>query len=371
MTWEPMSEWVDPETKREVLLHLDAAYREVMDEKWTRLGMWTDTMDYIREVFTDGLTRNGLETAPLFMDSILDRLAPPAPQTDQNEHTRLVAAAFTDRTQRFQDHINYRLNDNANSLVELIGKTGSRKSTNAVAIANWAKPIKPENLLKHISIEWHTVGQKLLALEKGDWLVHDEQLATAGEGSRTDLLKLRNMMDTSRKRGVSVAFCAPEERGLNNIQAGLEALAWNKPKMNTLQLIWADGRPQGVTCVPWMPKELYEVYEPWKDANVERTMGGHMKDNGFLARNTAAFFKHENAVEYLAGAPNRLQKKDLRGAINMFHPEMMAGAQTDSLVDFMYTVLDGGERILPHYEKWWGTAPPAGLKTVADAMAKA
>ena len=90
MTWEPLREWVDADERDSVLLHLDAAYREVLDEKWSRLGMWAYTMDYIRDVANKAMARNGFETAPLFHYELMERLAPPAPMSDQNEHVRFV-----------------------------------------------------------------------------------------------------------------------------------------------------------------------------------------------------------------------------------------------------------------------------------------
>jgi len=366
MTWEPMSDWVEPDERYNVLLYMDAAYREVLDEKWHRLGMWTWTMEYVEEVLAKAFKSNGFETAPLYWDAFMQRVCPPAPLADRAEHMRLVRACMTDYTTQVQAQIRYREADEANNHFEFTGKTGTRKSTSAIAVADWASPIDPARISEYVNLDFAQIATRLRSKKRGEWVIQDELLETAGEGSRTLQLRVQNILDTLRKSGVSLAMCSPDSRQMATVQAGFESLAWNKQRHQTIQLVWVDGLPHGVTRIPWCRKELYDAYVPWKDGNVDRTLSGHFKDNAFMARSAVRLFQDEHLVEFLRGIRDRPAKKDLRAAVRLFSAEMISGEQEEGLVDFVHTILEGYDRIGPNYQKWWGLQPPLSMKAVAE-----
>jgi len=361
--WAPMQDWVGPVTRATLVTYLDAAYRQVLDEKWHRLGMWHWTMAQVRKVVHGSWQRHGFELAPLYEMAFLDRIAPPAP-INQVEHMRLVSAYMTDVTKTVQDHIRYRIQNEGNVHFEFIGRTGSGKSSCALTVADWMSPIRDDQVLDHINYDFGQIGRKLGRLQRGQTLVQDELLALAGDGARTTQMMIQNMLDTLRQSGVSLFLCAPETREMNTVQAGFEAIAWNTKDKRTLFLVHVDGKPVGVTSIPWVRFQLWQPYSAWKEENVRRSQQGEFKETAQLAGLANRQYENERLVKYLL-TKKRPKPRDFQRALKMFNPEMMTEATREALGEFMAETASSFTTLEKDYQEVFGVKPSEGLKRVA------
>lgn len=363
--WAPLADWVSDDEKENVLLHLDAAYREVLDEKWGRLGMWQYTMEYVQDTIAKALERHGFTTAPLYMMAFLERVAPPAPMV-QVEHLRLIKSCMTDVTDTVQRHIRYRVANEGNVHFEFIGRTGSGKSSCALTVADWMSPIPTDQVGDHVNLEFAQVGQKLAKLKRGEALVQDELLALSGDGAKTTQMALENIMDTLRQSGVSLLTCSPETRDLRTMQAGFEAIAWNTADRRTLFLVHVDGLPVGVTAIPWARPEVWATYKGWKEANTERSRSGHFKDTTALAHAAMRIVGNEDYVEFICGLAGKPKKLQFRESIEFFMPEMATSQQADRIAGWLFMVSYNFEKMAPNLQKLFGVAPTKGLQRIAN-----
>lgn len=367
--WKP-HEWAQPDDRDELMIILDAAYREVMDEKWERLGMWDFAMHSIRDAFQETLARHGYESAPLYFDDFLERLGPIAP-IDQVQHMRLVRACFTDCTQRVQQHINYRVDNEGNVLVVFQGVTGSGKSSAAIGLADWMSRIPRGELRKYVNYDRSDLAARLKNKKAGELVVQDEMPQTAGQGARTEAMFWENILDQLRASGVSVAVCTPGGYEHSTVQIVFDAVAWNKKTKHTLFLVWVNGKPIGLTAMPWMAEDLYEPeYKPWKKENLDRVLSGLFRDNTWYARTAVRFFRDPRVVRFLVEAKEKPKKPDIKAALMVYNATMMSGDQSDTLIDWIFTVVTGWDRLGPHFKEDFGIEPSAGLVAVGEKCTK-
>src|SRR5207249_773806 len=89
--WDTLQGWVTPSERDNVLVLVDAAYRQVPSDRAQRVGIWIQAMDLVKRTLAGAFARQGLRAPSLYMEALMDRLAPPAP-LNQVEHLRLLKA---------------------------------------------------------------------------------------------------------------------------------------------------------------------------------------------------------------------------------------------------------------------------------------
>jgi hypothetical protein len=244
------------------------------------------------------------------------------------------------------------------------------KSSCAIALADELDPIEPLDLERHLSIDLGDLPTKLRNKRRRQTVIQDELPAGAGEGSRTQENLAQNIEDTLRASGINLFWIKPSYQGRTTTQCALELILWNPTQKASLFVMWVDSQAVGVVARSWARKELWDVYKPWKEANVERTKAGIFRDNSYLARTASRAFRDPRLIDFLHKAPNKPKRADIEAALSMFYAQMMAATQKDSLVHFIHTVLYGWDRIGPHYSEWFGVDPSPGLAQVAERCYK-
>lgn len=351
--------------RSELLTHLGAAYHTVMDERVKNWGLWETTRHRITASLKQRYVDAGFTAPPFDWDSLWARIDLPHPSRDPVSHVGLVRALMTDYQARLLEHVEYRMANDGNVHLEVTGPTGMGKSSCAIALADHVKPMEPARLLEHLSIDLSELPRKLRDKRPGETVVQDEYLQVAGEGSGTVRNLFANLEDTLRASQVNLFALSPRHQDHGTMQAALELILWHPAKKCSLFLVWLHGVPHGVVVLPWMRKELYEVYKPWKDANVERTMRGQFQDNAYLARMAVQAFQDERLVKYLDAATNKPSRKDFKSAVEFFLPQMMSGSQVDRLAAFMHDICYAFDRVEPEFEAWFGIPLNNGFRRVA------
>ncbi|MEA3200919.1 MAG: hypothetical protein QOE90_2347 [Thermoplasmata archaeon] len=318
-------------------LAYDGSFRQEPGADWAvRVRKSADAADY----FLSACRSVGLEMAPFHWDALAARIRPDDTRK-QGDHIALVRALNTDYGARFSEHVQYRLLTDGNVHVEITGPTGLGKSSCAIALADWIWPIRPGELLRHVNFDMDELTDKLPRLDRGESVIQDEVLELTGEGAATARSKLNNVEDTIRKRGVNLITCSPREHDFATMQIELEALAWNRVDKWTLFLAHVAGKPTGLVPIPWCRAELWNEYEPFKAANLERSLSGAFQDRKWLTRKAMRFFGDENLVDYLDSMPKGRQftRTDFDRAIGAFRGDAMASAQRQKVASMMFEMV--------------------------------
>lgn len=349
---------------------LCGAYASILQSKMHNFGLWSalraDVFGSIRTRYREA----GLTAAPWNLDALWARVDLRLPSSQPNEHVALVEALLTIKQERFAEHIIYRLATDGNVHIEITGPTGMGKSSCAIALADWIKTILPESLLDHLSFDLSELPTKLSRIDKGAAVIQDEYVATAGEGSRTFLALFANLEDTLRKSQKNLLVLSPRQHDHATMQAKLELILWNREQQFSVFILWLEDHPHGVIALPWAPPDLWDAYGPWKEANVERSVAGHFKDNKYLAKTILRAFEDQRFVDFLVNGVNKPKKTDFQTALEFFLPQMLSGAQSERIVGFMYQLCYNWDRLGEKFEAWFGEKPNKGLETVANKCYK-
>lgn len=354
------------ESRQNLIITMQAAYSNIADERKQNFAIWEAGRTHVGRRLEDRYRQAGWTAPPLVWDAFWKRVALPVQSRDPLAHVELLEALLTNYHDRVLEHCIERLSNNGNIHAAFCGPTGIGKSSCAIALADWLKPIPPERLLGHLFTNDTALPGILSSLTRGDTAIKDETPRLAGEGSITLRSMYENIEDTIRKSGINLFRLSPHppsEEG--TMQLVFEVFAWNPLKRASIALVWVKGRPHGVMALPWCPASLYAVYEPWKDANVESSLAGQFKDNAFLAKQAIALLEDRRFVAFMLEAVNKPKLKDFRSAIELFPGSMISGTQADRLASFMHDMCYNYERLGPVFEDWFGIKPNDGLEKVA------
>lgn len=346
---------------------MQVGYAAIGNDNAENLEVWTDLRQEVVGTLRRRYESVGWTAPPLVWDAFWKRLDLPVPSKDPLAHVELIEAITRNAGPRVAEHCVYRLTHAGNVHAAFCGPTGIGKSSCAIGLADWLKPIEPDKLLDHLLINDTDLPARLVGKAPGDTVIKDEAPRTSGEGARTQQSLYENTEDTIRKSGVNLFRLSPHEPSdEGTMQLLFEVFAWNPARKASIALVWVKGRPHGVIAMPWCRAELHSVYEPWKDGNVQASLAGQFKDSGFLAKRALQLFDDPRFVQFLAQAVNKPKMRDFRAAIELFPGTMLSGVQADRLAAFMYEVAYNYERLGIVFEDWFGVKPNAGLETVAN-----
>lgn len=352
--------------RNEALVALNAAYGSVKDSRKENWVLWQVAREFVARTIRNWYVRQqGLEAPPWSLASLWDRVDLPHPSPDPLAHVRFVRAMTTSFQAQFSEQFEYRWRRQGNVHLAWRGGTGSGKSSAAVATADWFKRIEPGQLVGRLAYDLTEMPAKLKALERGDTIILDENIRLAGEGANTARMLLENLEDTLRGTQRNLFTVTPGVQEHAVMHAEMEAILWHPDKQFTLFLIWLDGVPHGTVAVPWMRKELYEVYKPWKDANLEKSVAGAFRDNSFLTRMAVRLFENPRFVRYMMNMVNKPKKADFKEAVSLYAPQMMAGSQAEALVNHAFNLCKSFARTEKTFEEDFLVEPNDGLRRVA------
>lgn len=349
---------------------LQAAYSRVAEDPVGNLGVWLKVRESIRDYLHRKLRSVGLESAPMYEDAIMDRIAPYRPQHDDEAHVALVAALLTDYGPRFAEHIEYRHANHGNVHLEITGKTGTAKSSCAISIADWIRPIDPEKLIDHVNFDLNELPKRLEKKQPRETVIQDEFISVAGDGARTQQMLFANLEDTLRASGVNLFVLSPRRHEHATMQAVLEAVAWNPSGRWTAFLVYVDGKPRGLVPVPWCRSELWEPYSAFKKRNIQRTLSGQFKDLAAGIRQGVRLLDEPNVQWWLLDVIGRPKKGDFEDAIRLSSGHMMTVSERGFIAEMMYAACKAYDKIGDELEERFGVPPTEGLKKVAKAIGK-
>ena len=151
---------------------------------------------------------------------------------------------------------------------ELVGQQGSGKSRVAQQLAPLIAPITINN----ICFRNEEVLEKCEILPKGSVLIEDEQTVGVGEGAEREKLEKQNLIEVTRKHGLSLFFLSPTSRHLSSVHYILEVVQRCTPKrLSRVAVRKGDGYIGYITVYipPDDKDELYKEYIPLKDQFIE------------------------------------------------------------------------------------------------------
>lgn len=348
-----------------LLANLNAAYSSVMTNRTDNWRMWQDVRLQVTGILKRRFEDAGITAPPWNLDALWARIDLPHPSRDPNAHLALVRALLTNYGARFWEHIRYRMENDGNLHIELVGGTGMAKSSCAITLADAIHPIAPDRLVEHLSRDVSDLPARLAGKSAGETVIQDEFVQVAGDGAATVRNLFTNLEDTLRASQVNLLVLSPRRQDHGTMQATLEAILWNPERGFTVFLVWLEGIPHGVIALPWAKAALWEAYKPWKQESIERTLRGQFRDNAYIARLAVAAFADERLVQFLLSTANKPTRKDFHMALDFFQAQMMASTQVDRMASFMYDICYAWDRVEPHFESWFGVKANNGLKRVA------
>jgi hypothetical protein len=357
------------EDRDDMVQGLSVAYGSVGSDGKENWGLWGEQMRHVLTTLRDRYEAAGWTAPRLIRDSFWKRIESPRPSSDPVQHLRLIEAMVTDYCDAVQAHLAERLEEEGNVIAVFSGDTGMAKSSCAVSLAEELRTVTPDEFQRNLVIDVSRLSRALQGKTAGDWVLIDELLRTAGEGSRTLQALLENVEDTIRKSGVSVFLCAPAGTEHAAVKIEFEAILKNRKQMATLFLVWVNGQPHGVVAIHWMRSELYAVYEPWKDKNVARSLAGVFRDASAIPRLAIEAFSHELVVESLLDVHGRPKKGDYEEALRDFFPGMRTATESKAIASLMMKFASDWKRKEAKFERMYGLAPPPGLLAVAKLYA--
>lgn len=344
---------------------LSAAYSKILSNAEENFGMWEAVRRSVIAVVRKRFQADGWTAPPFNAVSLWERIDRPVPAIDREDHVRLVRALMTNNQRLLLEHIDYRMANEGNVHLQFSGPTGMAKSSCAISLMDWIKPLDAAKLLDHLAFDASEIPKKLRPMTRGDTLLMDEYLQLQGEGSRTVKAMIENMEDTLRGTGVCLFICSPRSNEHGTMQAELELVLWNPGRKASLFVVWIDGRPHGVVALPWAPAPLWAAYKPFKDANLERTKAGQFRDTLFVAKMAMASFDDPKVIEYLVAGANKPKKGDFTAAVRFFQGQSVSAAQQDAVASMMFDWSYSIDRVREKFEWMFGVAINEGLRKVA------
>ena len=352
---------------RENLLDdLGAAYGSVLGNVMLNYLAWKDAQRRVVDAIFDNLDRLGFHAPPLMMAALRAELELQAPAKDPDAHLANLRSFLTNGYDLFWGQFAYRSHYGGNVHVAYGGETGMGKSSCAGAVADLLKPIDPERLVDHFMLYASEFPDKLANLEAGDTLVQDEDLENAGDGSATLEKAAQNTAETLRKAKIHLARIKPENKPRATDQCFLRVRMWNPEDRWGLFQLYVGEQPLAIVSLPWMKPEHYAKYEPWKDANVERTKQSTFQDPAFMGRLVASYCEHPGFVDYLVLGSEKPKLKDFQAAITLYPTRMVSTTTKKEAADYMEKLFFGWDRLKANFERDFRMAATPGMAKIAE-----
>ncbi|MFO1534842.1 MAG: hypothetical protein ABR586_04190 [Thermoplasmatota archaeon] len=355
------------ELRDNYVLKMTLAYGSVASTSAQNWSLWHSQMGEVAAGLEDLYREAGWTAPPAVWDAFWARVDVPLPLSgaDAIQHVRLVRGLFTDYGARLMEHVSYRLGNEGNVHLSVSGPTGMGKSSAAIGLIDDVKRIQRGELLKHVCIDMGKLPAMLRGIQAGEFILMDEYLQLAGEGSRTLQMMWENIEDTIRASGKSIIVCSPQMHDFRTMQLHLELVLWNPAAKASLFLVWIQGQIHGVLARRWMDADLYAEYKPWKDGNVARTESGQFKEASQTARQCMVAFQNERVTQYLLGITGRPKKSDFEDVFAYFPSAMMPGTEAKRLASFAWKHCANWTKREPSFRSLFGVEPVPGFLAVA------
>jgi len=172
---------------------------------------------------------------------------------------------------------------------EIIGQQGLGKSRVAQCLA---RIINPNITAKQIGFTNEQLLKMSEIVPSGSCLIEDEQVVGVGEGSEREKLEKQNLIEVTRKHGLSLLFLSPTTRNLSSVHYVLEVIQRCKNQRYTRVAVKNGNKYLGYLVVYIPPDkydQLYLDYLPMKNEFIERV----------LKRNVGRINYEEKAQELL------------------------------------------------------------------------
>lgn len=341
--------WEDPMANFEAYAELRTKYEAQVRGEFEVQGLrkpWATWQAFWRRVFPLAAPRNSVE----FLD--------------------LLYAVTTPVDAEFQRHRKERMDDDGNNFIEIVGTTGSGKSTVGLGIADEDAPIDPAQLENHVAFDQAKVPQKLAGLQRGQYLVLDEQTRLSGEGSKTAADELANIEDQFRASGKNMIVISPTQRDHQTVQLRLKTFAWSKDRQKTCLLLYADDVPLGFITRPFSRAELWTAYTPLKKAQVERSESAKFGDAADLARIVNETVADPRCVAFLT-AGGKPKRKEFETALGMYYGRGIPTRKMSKVVGIFERTCYNWERYKTGlFKEQYGLDPHENFASVAKACYK-
>jgi energy-coupling factor transporter ATP-binding protein EcfA2 len=175
----------------------------------------------------------------------------------------------------------YAIEDESNSVIQIYAPPGLGKSTIGKSLAKYLK-VKAQELLKltHKTKIWLTwsiweTAEAIRKANQGDVIIQDEDKRGTGQGSQSSVYRLHNLLNTFRKKQISVIFISPDLVKLPNVVSFVvQAYSKNRQKQTNKVLILSGQtfNPIGHAYIARRIDKELENYEEIKDADIEKTI---------------------------------------------------------------------------------------------------
>lgn len=352
-------------SRADVIGQLNAAYMKVAESRGENFVLAVGVMEKLGEHIRAFWDERGYKAPKAFYDYFYQRVMPVTLPDDRQAYIGLMAALVTDWGPNLIQHIRERLSEEGNFFGQVMGWTGSGKSSCALNLLDGISTIDPERFEDHVAIDLEDAPAKLQGKKPGQGIVLDEELELTGEGSTTSRKTFSNIENTLRASGVNMLICSPQAKEHDASQFVLEAILWNRAKRRTLFVAWVMGVPLGYVIIPWMRDELYAKYKPWKQKNVERTLRAQFRKENALFEMMHDIFGHDGFVTVLHSY-HKINKTQLKAMIAAFFGHR-AWVKTlrDQLADFTHDQLTVYHKLGDKYTKVWGGDPHPNFVRIA------
>jgi hypothetical protein len=348
-------------------IELNAAFRGLFNEKVANLVFWKEVVENVAGRIRRKYEAAGIELPPFNARGFWAQLTPASASVDVEGHLELVRALQTNLQEELCNHIRYRLEHGGNVHFAFAGTTGLGKSSCAISLSNWMKPVLPGELGRRLAFDQSDLIRKLPHLTRGELAVEDELPIGAGQGSKTQANIAENVEDTLRGTGVSIARCTPkrERAESGTTQATFELMGWNPSRQFSVFLAWFANRPHGVVAMPWAPQHVWAEYDPWKKGNLQRTLTAQFRNTRVVSLAAKGLTENQDFVDYMLATTGKPTKEDFKEGVGLFLKENLSTVEMDGCARVLYTWSYGLKR-LPRFEGMFGFPPTTGLTKLAS-----
>jgi hypothetical protein len=301
------------------------------------------------------------ENTPLLEEVLWDRCAPTVPASAPEVHVAFLRAMVTPFTRRFQEHMLYRHNRGGNWMGQVVGATGTTKSSIALGLAEWFSQSAPKRQMELLVYYPWTLPDVYAQAKPGETVISDENIQVSGEGSTTLKQSLTMMEQQTRQSQINALAVSPSENDHAAQQFTLETLLVNWDTKRTRLMCWYGEHPLGFVDLPWASKEMWDAYSPWKAQNVERSKGAYFNDQRSLFRMMNDLADRAEFQLYVKNL-NKPKKQDLEAAVRVSWGRFMPESQLATLVNLLYTIGYGWDRWRKDFETFCGEPYTKGLE---------
>jgi len=169
-------------------------------------------------------------------------------------------------TKEMREEFRYRTYGERNITVEIIGQTGSGKSSVLITLAlNWfSKPVD----INDIVFTTQEVIDRAKLVGRNHTIIKDEQNKQKGMGSQREEDELEALEDTTRKYGLNLLFASPRRRNHSSAHYLLEVICINKEKRLTKVAIYNQDTYSYIGY--FVIKIIEENNKLWKEYNKKK-----------------------------------------------------------------------------------------------------